>query len=228
MFYIIYKITNQINGKFYIGSHKTRYLNDKYMGSGKYLKYAQEKYGIENFTKEILFVFDTPEQMYAKEAEIVNEFFISEENTYNVKVGGYGGWDYNNSKITSEERARRGKNGSLKSSSTGKIHLHPDIENIRKKAARNRVACGKSFNNFQGKKHTLESKLKMSASMQGKQNGEKNSQFGTIWITNGEVNKKIKNTEDIPFGWKKGRIKNHIETHCSNPNQQWHCKGLIV
>lgn len=45
MFYAIYKITNQIDGKFYIGSHKTKDLNDVYMGSGKYLIHAQKKYG---------------------------------------------------------------------------------------------------------------------------------------------------------------------------------------
>ena len=97
MFYTIYKITNLLDGKIYVGSHKTKKLDDAYMGSGKYLKAAQEKYGLENFKKEILFVFDNPEEMYAKEAEIVNEEFLMTENTYNLKVGGFGGWDYINS-----------------------------------------------------------------------------------------------------------------------------------
>lgn len=95
-YYTIYKITNQIDGKIYIGSHKTKNLNDRYMGSGKYLKYAQDKYGIEKFEKEILFMFDTAQEMYAKEAEIVDEQFIAENNTYNIKVGGFGGFDYLN------------------------------------------------------------------------------------------------------------------------------------
>lgn len=97
MFYTIYKITNLLDGKIYIGSHKTKKLDDAYMGSGKILMRAQKKYGMENFKKEILFVFDNPEEMYAKEAELVNEEFLVTENTYNLKVGGFGGWDYVNS-----------------------------------------------------------------------------------------------------------------------------------
>jgi len=49
----IYKWTNLINGKMYIGSHKGT-IDDGYIGSGKYFNHALNKYGIENFTREIL------------------------------------------------------------------------------------------------------------------------------------------------------------------------------
>ena len=58
MFYLIYKITNTLNHKVYVGSHKTKDKDDGYMGSGKYLLRAIKKHGIEKFTKEILFEFE--------------------------------------------------------------------------------------------------------------------------------------------------------------------------
>jgi hypothetical protein len=114
MYYTIYKITNLINGKIYVGSHKTEDLDDNYMGSGKYLKHAQDKHGLKNFVKEVLHVFDNPEDMYAKEAEIVSEDFLAEENTYNLKKGGFGGWDHINSnetlRISKNKKARQKAN----------------------------------------------------------------------------------------------------------------------
>lgn len=111
MKYTIYQITNLIDDKIYIGKHQTNNINDNYMGSGKFLKYAQSKYGLENFVKEILFVFDSEEEMNAKEAELVTEEFCLREDTYNICIGGHGGFSYINANKTSADRSKAGLAG---------------------------------------------------------------------------------------------------------------------
>ena len=88
LFYTVYKITNKINNKIYVGYHQTHDLDDGYMGSGKLIKRAIEKYGIESFEKEILEVFDTKEEAESYEEKIVNKDFVLREDTYNIAIGG--------------------------------------------------------------------------------------------------------------------------------------------
>lgn len=94
MYYTIYKTTNKINDKIYVGYHSTKDLNDNYIGSGKALSQAIEKNGRHNFVKEVLYVFPTKREALQKERELVNEQFVQRTDTYNMKVGGEGGWDH--------------------------------------------------------------------------------------------------------------------------------------
>ena len=91
MVYTIYKTTNIINNKFYIGKHQTKDINDSYLGSGNALKAAIKKYGRKNFIKETLFIFDNELEMNEKEKEILTEAFINSNTNYNTGLGGEGG-----------------------------------------------------------------------------------------------------------------------------------------
>lgn len=90
--YYVYRITNLINGKTYIGQHKYKKLNDSYMGSGVVLKQAYAKYGIENFKKDIL-VFDIVEKSFINLLEkeyIALERANNANGCYNITDGGDG------------------------------------------------------------------------------------------------------------------------------------------
>jgi Ni/Co efflux regulator RcnB len=154
MHYLIYKVTNLINNKIYIGAHKTENIDDNYMGSGKYIKLAIKKYGKENFKREILFILDSPSDMYKKEKEIVNEEFIKRYDTYNCKVGGRGGMT---AFMTDEE-----KDVFVKNMSKIKKSQYDDGMQTWNK----------------GLKMTDEFRSKISESLKGKHAGENNPMYG--------------------------------------------------
>jgi hypothetical protein len=82
---IVYKTSNTLNDRYYIGVHSRN--DDLYLGSGTAIKLAVEKYGKENFTRETLFE-GTEEECLELEEFIVDEEFILNENNYNLTVGG--------------------------------------------------------------------------------------------------------------------------------------------
>lgn len=91
-YHYVYKITNLINQKIYVGKHSTNNLDDDYMGSGKLLHRAYNKYDRKNFKKEILEYFDSEQEALNYERELVNQDFILREDTYNLALGGRSGW----------------------------------------------------------------------------------------------------------------------------------------
>ncbi len=196
----IYKTTNLINGKYYIGMHSTDNLKDGYIGSGKRLWYSIKKYGKENFLIEILEFYDNRELLKNREKELVNENLINDHLCMNLKKGGEGG-----GKLWSKEHAQKfhSAGGRAVRLMFGKIHrekMKTDVE------YRNRVIEKlKGNKSFFGKNHKEETKKKIGLINSKKQKGKNNSQFGTIWISNGIENKKIKKDEEIPKGWEKGR-----------------------
>lgn len=211
IYYTVYKVTNKINGKIYIGSHKTTNLNDTYMGSGKHLKNAFRKYGVENFKKEILFIFKTPEDMYKKEAELVDEKFISEKNTYNLKIGGFGGFDY----INSTGKNIYGLNGKTpnvilnfeQGRKTQKMLKEQDPEYFKSINEKISKTLKGRPSPFKDKRHNDVTKETIGKKSSIHQRGQGNSQFGTKWIYSLEEKRSIKinNDDIIPHGWVEGR-----------------------
>lgn len=92
-FHTVYQTTNLINNKIYVGAHSTDDLTDDYCGSGTNINRALEKYGRSSFKKDILYVFEMPEEMLSKEKEIVNANFVRRPDVYNIVEGGYGGYN---------------------------------------------------------------------------------------------------------------------------------------
>lgn len=100
----IYKTTNLINGKIYIGQHLSeKFVGSKYLGSGIILRKAIGKYGKENFKVELLVECNTQDEL-----DYWEQYYINYENSmdksigYNITKGGFGG----SAKMSSETKKK--------------------------------------------------------------------------------------------------------------------------
>lgn len=165
MDYIIYKITNTVNGKSYIGfSSKTlkqrwrKHRHDAKTGRKTYLCNAIRKYGHRKFKKEIL--FETKILELAK--SVMEEKFIKEHQTYwlhgieyNMTMGGDGTLGHKHSRETREKMSK---------SHTGKKHT----EITKKKLSKQRKGEG---NPNYGRIFSKEYRSKIGSAVSGSKNG---------------------------------------------------------
>jgi len=132
----IYKITNLINNKIYIGKDTTSDPN--YFGSGLLINRAKQKYGLSKFIKEIIDETNDYNELSVKEIYWIN-FYKSNDRSigYNISSGGDGGDTLSN---------------------------HPDLELIREKISNNSKTKGKTYEEVFGIENAKIYKDKLSKS----------------------------------------------------------------
>lgn len=200
-YHFIYKTTNLLTGRYYIGMHSTDNLDDGYLGSGRRLKHSVNKYGKENHVREIIEFLDNRVELIKREKQVITLDEIAKEECMNLTIGGDGGRVF---KTPEEKYKFHAAGGKKVKQMLGLQHL----EKLKTDKDYYNKFCQslKGNKNFLGKKHSEKTKEKLSNIRKGMGVGETNSQFGTIWITNGIKSKKIKSDSIIPEGWYKGRI----------------------
>lgn len=133
MIYYVYLTTNKINNKKYIG--KSSYWDcpskHNYYGSGVLIKKAVKKYGKENFTKEILEIFDNENDALQAEIRYIKKFnALEDDNFYNLSTGGEG---MEGMKMTEEIKKKMSESSKgIKSSMYGKTHSQETKEKMSK------------------------------------------------------------------------------------------------
>jgi len=170
MYHIIYKITNLLNDKIYVGkqSYNTEVEYNNYFGGGKIIIRALKKHGVENFKKEILWFCSSSKGAYILESLIVNYEFILREDTYNLVPGGRGGTGKKHTDITKKKlsKATSGKNNPMYNTLGGFINKKHSSATKKKMSESHKklIKSDLHIQNLQGvnlgKKHTKKTLLK--------------------------------------------------------------------
>ena len=203
MKHILYKTTNLLNDRFYIGMHSTENLDDGYLGSGKRLKAEIKKYGKENFKREVLEILPSRDALEKCEAEVVTEELRANPLCLNLKNGGEGGGKFWNEEHQRKCASAGGQiGGKIAGPIVGRLHSAKQkrlATNMQRYGVGNKPTFGTL-----GKKYSQESRIQMSESGSGKNN----SQFGTCWVAKDSKPMKIKKEqldEYLANGYSRGR-----------------------
>lgn len=193
----VYKTTNIINGRFYIGKHSDFDFNPSYLGSGRAIKHAIKKYGKDSFIVEILKWFDTEEDAYSYERSLLEEF-LSDRNCYNLVDGGKG-FTSRSAKLASQKAIKLGWHG-WRSLPTSK---QKEIASIGGKL---------------GSETNRKNKTGMfNMTSEQRSNWSKSYNSNRTWITNGIDNKRIKVGQPIPDKWYIGRSNVDLSSRSNIP-----------
>ena len=190
----LYRITNQLNGKVYIGQsnkEKERWRQHKYFARQNAIQYihrAMAKYGIENFAYEVIAMCKTPEDADEIETQLITQY-DSREKGYNISLGGDPAW---NRGLPKERQPMYGKKQSdYQKQRCAEVHTGLSIfcsEETKKKMSTSHMGHlvsqetrQKLANASGSRRHTDNSKKKMSKSHVGLHVGEKSPRAKLTW-----------------------------------------------
>ena len=175
----IYKTTNLINGKMYIGqtTYPERVINKKYFGSGIAINNAINKYGRSNFKSEIICYAKDKEELNLLEQQNIIRYITISPNGYNLMSGGAQGGRHGE-----DSRKRISENNLGEKNGMYSVRLLGDKNGMYGKTHTQSVRDIISLNNL-GKSLSEESKRKISESNTGKKRSEK------FCKRNSEINK---------------------------------------
>ena len=220
-FHYIYKITrNDGSGKYYIGMHSTDDLEDGYFGSGQRLWKSIKKHGKEKHSKEILEFLPSRSELKKRERELVNEEILDDVLCMNLKLGGEGGSHGRESEVW--KRAGYKEKVSNLQSAGLKIAWQNECNRASWIEARKNVWADEEYRMKRiprvmeylaiaakiAASEKANKKRKETMAANGHMQGEKNSQFGTCWVTNGVKPVTIKKEELDKYlanGYRRGR-----------------------
>ena len=209
-YHYIYKTTCLLNNKFYFGMHSTDNLNDGYLGSGKRLWYSLNYHGKDNHIKEIIEFCENREILKKREKEIVNEQLLSEKLCINIQLGGGGGFIDENHMVKTSKRGNEVFLEKMKDEQYRK-EFSKKLSIANKEQYLDGRRDKKYFYNRNGKKHTEETKKKLSEMKKGTGVGENNSVYGRKSMTKDFKNKMAPPNEIDSYlsdGWKFGKYIN--------------------
>lgn len=168
---IIYKTTNLINGKIYIGYDTKEDSN--YLGSGSIFRKAIKKYGKENFRKSIIDSSDSFEELCLKEIFWI-DFYNARDSEigYNVSEGGFAGFKgckFSGDALNRISLAKLGNKNFLG-------HIHSEKTKAKIRLSKIGVSNNAGANNYMyGKHHSDIAKKKIQAkALDGKNKGQNN------------------------------------------------------
>ena len=230
MYGYVYLTTNLVNGKKYIGMHKSSVFDPNYKGSGKILWNAISKYGWENFKVEILKECVTKEDLYSAERyEIERCQAVTSREYYNVARGGQGGDtitgkpDYLDYCKSLQGRKRP-----------------PEIRRKISESEKGKVVsaetCFRVSESKRGEKHPFYGKHLTEEHRNNISKGNSNpseetrqrhrdATSGRVWINDGVICKQVRLNGDLPEGWTFGMIRR--KSKIRNLGRFWITNGTI-